>query len=80
MAQDNKKDISDNKKRDVIHLHYICRRKQAEIASDLRISLSSVKKILGCYRHESEGSAVPTLQVRGRPRISANVDVRAFTQ
>jgi transposase len=82
MARGNKKNISDETKQDVIHLRYNRHRKQVDIASDLRISLSSVKKILGSYRRDSQGLRVPTLRVRGRPRIlqTADVDVSPSTQ
>jgi len=79
MARGSRKNISDETKRHVVNLHYNDHRKQADIARDLRISLSSVEKILGQYRRESQGLHVPTLRVRGRPRILrvADVDVRS---
>jgi transposase len=77
MARGNKKGISDETKRHVIHMFHIRKSKQADIARDLRICLSSVEKILARYRRESEGLHVPTLRVRGRPRAlgAADVDV-----
>jgi hypothetical protein len=82
MARGNKKNISDETKQHVIHLRYSRHRKQVDIASDLRISLSSVKKILSSYRRDSQGLRVPKLRVRGRPRIlqTADVDVSPSTQ
>ncbi|KAJ7661104.1 hypothetical protein B0H17DRAFT_953832 [Mycena rosella] len=71
------KNISSEKKKLVIHLYHNRGRKQADIARDLNISLSSVEKILGRYRRDTQGlHAPPTLRVRGRPRIlkTANVD------
>ncbi|KAJ7157860.1 hypothetical protein C8R43DRAFT_368562 [Mycena crocata] len=70
------KDITSDTKKLVVHLYYNRGRKQADIASDLLISLSSVEKILGRYRRDTEGLHVPpTLRVPGRRRILQTVDV-----
>ena len=75
-----KKNISNKTKQHVIHLYYICHHKQEDIAADLRISFSSVERILTRYRRDSEGLNVPTLRVPGRPRLlhAADVDVGPF--
>ncbi|KAJ7766692.1 hypothetical protein B0H16DRAFT_370500 [Mycena metata] len=74
----NNKDISTDTKQNVIHIHLDDpSRKQRHIARDLRISISSVEKILRRYRLDSQGfHAPPTARVRGRPRTlrAANVD------
>ncbi|KAJ7767406.1 hypothetical protein DFH07DRAFT_736868 [Mycena maculata] len=75
MARGTKKDITNDTKKLVAHLYHNRQRKQHEIAADLQISLSSVKKILHQYRHDTEGVPAPsTLRVRGRPRILQTVD------
>ena len=77
MARGNKKGISDETKRHVIHMFHNRKYKQADIVHNLRICLSSVEKILACYRRESEGLHVPTLRIQGCPQAlgAADVDV-----
>ncbi|KAJ6549123.1 Homeodomain-like protein [Mycena vulgaris] len=74
MARGNKKGISDETKQHVIWMSHN-RKKQEDIARDLRICLSSVEKILARYRKESEGLHVPTLRVRGLPRALGAADI-----
>ncbi|KAJ7852509.1 hypothetical protein B0H14DRAFT_3450780 [Mycena olivaceomarginata] len=80
MARGTKKDIPDEIKKLVVHLctnpNRDRRRRQADVAQDLQISLSSVEKILARYRRDTRGiHTPPTLRVRGRPRNLNVMDV-----
>ncbi|KAK7001995.1 Homeodomain-like protein [Favolaschia claudopus] len=70
------KDIPENTRANVVHLHYFCGRKQADVAHELGVSLSSVEKILRRHRREElEEPATPTYRIRGRPRLLHVTDV-----
>ncbi|KAK7027081.1 hypothetical protein R3P38DRAFT_3191382 [Favolaschia claudopus] len=76
MMRGNKKDISDDKRESVVHLHYFCGHKQADVAHELGISLRSVQSILCQHRRAALGNPTPpTYRVRGRPRILQVTDV-----